>query len=95
MIKPARSVDGANFSPYTFNNPSLEQIGIEVPMNEPMLSHVDIIRGDITGMIDPSDDAYTTERVEPDDRDLADRRQRPERWAVTTRTASSRLSATS
>ncbi len=53
-----RDPEGANHSPYTFNNPSLLQIGREVPLNRPVLDNVDIIRGDVTGIIDPSDPAY-------------------------------------
>ena len=64
MIK-LRDPEGANFSPYTFDNPSLAQLDISVPINEPVLSHIDVIRGDITGMIDPSDPAYTTNVSNP------------------------------
>lgn len=55
-----RDPQGTNFSPYTFNNPSLLQVGIQTPMNAPVLSHIDVIKGDITsGLIDPADPAYT------------------------------------
>ena len=64
MIK-LRDPEGANFSPYTFDNPSLAQLDISVPINEPVLSHIDVIRGDITGMIEPSDPAYTTNVSNP------------------------------
>jgi hypothetical protein len=33
---------------------------MNVPMNEPKLSHIDIIRGDVTGVIEPEDPAYLT-----------------------------------
>ncbi|MCG8440226.1 MAG: hypothetical protein MI723_00305, partial [Caulobacterales bacterium] len=57
MIK-LRDPSGANFSPYTFANPSLAQIGMDVPMNEPVLSHIDVISGEVTGYIDPSSPEY-------------------------------------
>ncbi len=60
-----RDPEGPNFSPYFFANQSLAQIGIDIPTNEPMLSHIDVIRGDITGIIDPSDPAYTTNVSNP------------------------------
>ena len=55
-----RDPEGANNSPYTFDNPSLEQIGMTVPMNEPKLSHIDVIRGDITGIIRPTEPEFKT-----------------------------------
>ncbi|MBK8175657.1 MAG: hypothetical protein IPK66_10455 [Rhodospirillales bacterium] len=50
---------GTNHSPYSFPNPSLLQIGINQPLNAPVLDHVDLIAGDVTGKIDPSDANYT------------------------------------
>ncbi len=50
--------DGANNSPYKFNNPSLLQIGREVPLNEPELVQVDFIRGTVTAPISPSSPGY-------------------------------------
>lgn len=44
---------GTNFSPYTFNNPSLAQIGKAQPLNKPELDHVDLIRGLVTGFKQP------------------------------------------
>jgi hypothetical protein len=38
-----------NYCPFDFNNPSLEQIGIEQPLNMPELDHIDVIAGSITG----------------------------------------------
>ena len=64
MIK-LRDPEGANYAPYTFDNPSLAQLGLSVPINEPVLSHIDVIRGDITGIIDPDDPAYTTNVTNP------------------------------
>lgn len=55
-----RDPEGTNFSPYTFSNPSLLQVGLEVPLNQPRLDNIDIIRGDITGPILPQDPEYKT-----------------------------------
>lgn len=41
----------ANFCPFSFNNPSLEQVGIEQPLNMPELHHIDLIAGTITGNV--------------------------------------------
>jgi hypothetical protein len=49
----------ANNSPYSFNNPSLLQLGIRQPLNRPVLDHVDFIRGNIDGVIAPTDPNYT------------------------------------
>ncbi len=51
-------VTGKNNSPYTFNNPLLTQVGIFQPINVPSLDHVDLIRGDVTGVVPPSDPNY-------------------------------------
>jgi hypothetical protein len=48
-----RDPDGANFSPYTFPNPSLAQVGVNQPLNKPVLDHVDVIRGLVTGYRTP------------------------------------------
>jgi hypothetical protein len=48
-----------NNSPYSFNNPSLLQVGIKQPLNKPVLDHVDFIRGQISGVIPPGDPKYT------------------------------------
>lgn len=40
-----------NLCPFDFNNPSLEQIGIEQPLNMPELDHIDVIAGTITGNV--------------------------------------------
>jgi hypothetical protein len=50
---------GPNNSPYSFNNPSLVQVGIQQPLNRPVLHHVDFIRGNITGVIAPGSPNYT------------------------------------
>ncbi len=49
---------GPNNSPYKFYNPSLLQIGKYVPVNEPRLAHVDLIRGKVSGPIAPADPEY-------------------------------------
>jgi len=55
-----RDPEDRNHCPYTFDNPSLVQMGINIPLNTPELHHVDLIGGNVTGKIDPSDlDDYT------------------------------------
>src|SRR5262249_34958896 len=49
-----RDPDGTNYSPYTFANPSLAQVGINQPINMPVLHHVDVVRGMVTGYKNPS-----------------------------------------
>jgi hypothetical protein len=44
-----RDPSGTNYSPYTFENPSLKQVGISQPLNMPVLDHIDVIRGMVTG----------------------------------------------
>lgn len=48
-----------NNSPYSFANPLLTQIGLSQPLNAPDLDHVDLIRGNITGVIAPTDPRYS------------------------------------
>ncbi|HUG72654.1 MAG TPA: hypothetical protein VMK82_04450, partial [Steroidobacteraceae bacterium] len=50
-----RDPEGANLSHYAFPNPSLMQVGISQPLNMPVLDHVDLIGGKVTGYVDPSD----------------------------------------
>ena len=52
-----RDPAGTNYSPYSFNNPSLLQVGIKQPLNEPVLDHVDVIRGKVTSLPKQSGDA--------------------------------------
>ncbi len=47
-----------NFSPYSFPNPLLAQLGISQPLNRPVVDHVDFIRGDVTGVIPPDSPNY-------------------------------------
>ena len=54
-----RDPSGTNYSPYTFDNPSLAQVGIKQPLNEPVLDHIDVIRGMVTGFKTPGADDYS------------------------------------
>jgi hypothetical protein len=44
-----RDPEGTSYSPYTFTNPSLAQVGINQPLNKPELDHIDVIRGIVSG----------------------------------------------
>jgi hypothetical protein len=48
-----------NNCPYTFDNPSLAQVNIHQPLNKPVLHHVDLIYGEVTGKVKPGDAKYT------------------------------------
>jgi hypothetical protein len=50
---------GTNYSPYTFPNPSLAQVGITQPLNKPVLDHVDVIGGRVTGYKTPGSADYS------------------------------------
>jgi hypothetical protein len=50
---------GTNYSPYSFPNPSLLQIGETQPLNAPLLDHVDVIRGMVTGYKKPGAPDYS------------------------------------
>jgi hypothetical protein len=52
-----RDPAGVNNSPYTFANPSLKQIMVTQPINMPVLDHVDLIGGLVTGYVDPANTA--------------------------------------
>jgi len=54
-----RDPTGTNYSPYAFPNPSLLQIGINQPMNQPVLDHIDLIRGMVTGYRTPGTPEYS------------------------------------
>ncbi|KQV87491.1 hypothetical protein [Pelomonas sp. Root1237] len=56
-----RDPDGANFAPYSFPNPSLLQVGINQPINKPVLDHVDVVRGLVTGYRTPGSADYAGE----------------------------------
>ena len=53
-----RDPAGKSYSPYSFPNPSLLQVGINQPLDMPVLHHVDLIRGMVTGMKKPGDADY-------------------------------------
>lgn len=50
-----RDPSGKNNSPYSFPNPSLAQIGVSQPLDKPVLDHIDVIRGMVTGYKNPND----------------------------------------
>jgi hypothetical protein len=52
-----RDPQGKNYSPYSFPNPSLKQIGITQPLNQPVLDHIDVIGANVTGFVSPTDTA--------------------------------------
>jgi hypothetical protein len=56
-----RDPAGTNNSPYTFANPSLAQIGVNQPLNKPVLDHVDLIRGMVGGYKAPGSPDYAGE----------------------------------
>jgi hypothetical protein len=56
-----RDPAGTNYSPYTFANPSLAQVGITQPINMPVLDHVDVIGGLVTGYRTPGTAGYSGE----------------------------------
>ncbi|MES2352779.1 MAG: hypothetical protein V4568_00015 [Pseudomonadota bacterium] len=56
-----RDPAGTNYSPYTFDNPSLAQVGISQPLNTPALDHIDVIRGMVTGYKTPGAADYSGE----------------------------------
>jgi hypothetical protein len=57
-LEMAVTVPAKNNSPYSFNNPLLAQVGIKQPLNKPYLDHIDLITGDITGVIAPEAAGY-------------------------------------
>ena len=52
-----RDPEGTNFSPYSFANPSLAQINKVQPLNQPVLDHVDVIGGNVTGLVSATNTA--------------------------------------
>ncbi|MBW7969608.1 hypothetical protein [Bradyrhizobium sp. BR 10289] len=52
------TVPKENNSPYTFDNPLLVPVGIKQPLNKPRLDHVDLITGQITGVVAPDAPNY-------------------------------------
>ncbi len=53
-----RDPAGSNYSPYTFPNPSLKQVGITQALNKPVLDHIDLVRGLVTGYKTPGTAGY-------------------------------------
>jgi hypothetical protein len=56
-----RDPAGSNNSPYSFPNPSLAQIGVSQPLNAPVLDHIDLIRGTVSGYKVPGAPDYSGE----------------------------------
>lgn len=56
-----RDPEGTNVAPYSFPNPSLAQVGIDQPINKPVLDHVDLIGGLVTGLRQPGAADYAGE----------------------------------
>ena len=54
-----RDPAGKSYSPYSFPNPSLAQVGLVQPLDEPVLDHVDVIRGLVTGFKQPGNSDYS------------------------------------
>jgi hypothetical protein len=56
-----RDPAGSSYSPYVFPNPSLLQVGINQPLNAPVLDHIDLIRGLVSGYKTPGAADYSGE----------------------------------
>ena len=56
-----RDPSSTNNSPYMFNNPSLAQVNVAQPINQPVLDHIDLIRGLVTGYKTPGAADYSGE----------------------------------
>jgi hypothetical protein len=56
-----RDPSGTNYAPYTFANPSLAQIGVSQGLNKPVLDHIDVIGGAVTGYKTPGAADYSGE----------------------------------
>jgi hypothetical protein len=56
-----RDPSGPNNSPYSFANPSLKQINVTQPLDHPVLDHIDVIRGMVTGYKTPGAADYSGE----------------------------------
>ncbi len=54
-----RDPEEKNFCPYSFDNPSLTQVGISQSLNKPVLDHVDLISGQVTGIQPPDGSGYS------------------------------------
>lgn len=53
-----RDPSARNNSPYRFDNPSLAQVGMRRPLDQPVLDHVDVIAGIVSGFRQPGTSAY-------------------------------------
>ncbi|MFL6579019.1 MAG: hypothetical protein ACJ8MR_20510, partial [Povalibacter sp.] len=53
-----RDPSSKNYSPYSFTNPSLAQVGIKQALNQPVLDHIDVIRGQVSGYKTPGAPDY-------------------------------------
>jgi hypothetical protein len=53
-----RDPAGKSYSPYSFPNPSLLQVGINQPLDMPEVEHIDVIRGMVTGFKAPGSADY-------------------------------------
>ncbi|MEO5735721.1 MAG: hypothetical protein ABIN96_14995 [Rubrivivax sp.] len=53
-----RDPSGRNNSPYSFTNPSLSQVGITQALDQPVLDHIDVIRGMVSGYKTPGAPDY-------------------------------------
>jgi hypothetical protein len=58
VVEMEMTVPARNNSPYSFNNPLLSQVGIMQPLNKPRLDHIDLISGQITGVVPPTSPNY-------------------------------------
>jgi hypothetical protein len=67
VVKPGQEVviaiavrdpSGTNYSPYSFQNPSLAQVGISQALNKPVLDHIDVVRGMVSGYKSPNSPDY-------------------------------------
>lgn len=56
-----RDPSGRNNAPYSFANPSLAQIGVSQPLDMPVLDHIDVIGGLVTGYKQPASAGYAGE----------------------------------
>jgi hypothetical protein len=56
-----RDPSGRNYAPYSFANPSLLPVGINEPINKPVLQRFEVIGGDVTGYKTPGAADYSGE----------------------------------
>jgi hypothetical protein len=54
-----RDPAGKSYSPYSFPNPSLLQVGVTQPLDMPVLDHVDVIQGLVSGYKQPGAADYS------------------------------------